>query len=185
MLREEADREQQARAAEAQGGLETQPDLGLDAETDETGRRTREARERMARLRGTSTPAADEADDTRESDIDPVSRRGLLPDIDEINSSLRDGDGHDGASAGAAADAETPQDRSSFRFGFMLVILIALLMLLAYLLAGNIAEALPPARPLLVEYVSQVNAARLWLDTQAGALNQWFDALTGGRTNGG
>lgn len=52
VLREEAEAEMHARAEES-AGLETQPDLGLDeAPLDEAGRREREAKLRMARMRG-------------------------------------------------------------------------------------------------------------------------------------
>ena len=86
ILREEAQHEEKERARESRGGIETQPDLGLNvAEPDE---RAKQARERMARLRGESADEAAQVETVGADDIDPDSRRNLLPDIEEISSSL-------------------------------------------------------------------------------------------------
>ena len=86
ILREEAELEAQIRAEESGNTLESQPDLGLDDLADETKRRAQEAQDRMARIRGTE-PASNAP-----AEADPIgvpdSRRGMLPDIEEINSTL-------------------------------------------------------------------------------------------------
>ena len=182
VLREEADREKQAREAEGRGGLETQTDLGLDEKSDNGERRSREARERMSRLRGTG-----EGDNEQAVASGPQpqtgrgSRRNMLPDIDELNSSLSSepaGTAGAGKTSGAYNGPDDPEDRSSFRLGFMLVVLIVVLLVMAYVFAGEIAGTLPPARPLLAQYVAVVNEGRIWLDTQATTVMQWLEGFT-------
>lgn len=159
ILREEAAREAELRAAESQS-LETQPDLGLDggaAHEDEAARRSRQARDRMARIRG---------EDPRQlAAAESGSRKELLPDIEEINSTLR--------SAGSAAPAPHPapddfpvRRKSGFARGFSLSVIAALVLVMVYDNAPLIAEKLPQADPALSSYVAWVDQARLWLDGQ-------------------
>ena len=159
ILREEAAREAELRAAESQS-LETQPGLGLEdaaAHEDEAARRSRQAQERMARMRG---------EDPRQiAAAESGSRKELLPDIEEINSTLR--------SAGSAVPAPQaePEDepvrrKSGFARGFALSVIAALILLLIYDKAPLISEKLPQADPALNSYVDWVDQARLWLDNQ-------------------
>ncbi|MBU2994186.1 zinc-ribbon domain-containing protein [Octadecabacter sp. B2R22] len=167
ILREEADYEQAARQAEADP-IETQPDLDLSQDPDED-RRSREARDRLARLRGetdmASTAAAIGATMAQDAD---APRRELLPDIEEINSTLR----HDGVGQVATADVteEELQQRSGFRRGFIFVIVLALLALAVYIFAPQIIAALPQAEPALTSYVEWVDGLRLWLDGKVQGL---------------
>lgn len=159
ILREEAEREAQLRASEAQAPLESQPDLGLDnAPGDEPGRRALQARERMARIRG---------QETVKTKVDPGSRRGLLPDIEEINSTLRSSD--DGASANTAVGAvhiDDPVRKRGFSRGFALILIVAVVMALVYVNAGKISDTVPQTETALNGYVSTIDQARLWLDTK-------------------
>lgn len=84
------------------------------------------------------------------------TRRELLPNIEEINSSLRGEDD-------PATTVKTPQRRSGFWAGFLFIVLIALLALLAYLFAPQISETVPEAKPALDGYVIWVNEMRLRL----------------------
>ena len=163
ILREEAEREAALRASEA-GSLESQGELGLDAgHDDESARRAREARDRMARMRGEEpAPAVNPADNG--------SRRGLLPDIEDINSTLRGG-GNPGATEnalGPVADIPQKKKNSSFARGFTVVLIFAVILLLIYAKAPQIAEAVPQADPTLGSYVALVDQARVWLDAQLG-----------------
>jgi hypothetical protein len=142
VLREEADREKRARVA-TQSGLETQSDLGLDGDE---ARRAREARLRMARMRGEDGGAPDHSTDEDDGDegIDPTSRRSLFPDIEEINSSLSPQ--HRSQAAASAYDPYpevAPRPRGGFRRGFLLALLIAVCALLAYMFAVQLADMLP------------------------------------------
>lgn len=167
ILREEAEREARLRAAEA-GTLESQPDLGLDSHADqEPARRAREARDRMSRIRG-------EAPAPAVPPTDPGTRRGLLPDIEEINSTLRAaGDGGPGTGVSTIRSepaAARPPAKGSFRRGFAVAVIVAVALGLIYGNARRIAEAVPQADPMLSAYVALVDQARVWLDAKAGAL---------------
>lgn len=87
-----------------------------------------------------------------------AARRDRLPDIEEINSSLR-------VSAPAARpDRAAAPDRRGFRLGLGGGLLIAALLALPYVYAPRIASALPWTVPVLRPYVAAVDAARIWLD---------------------
>lgn len=171
ILREEAEAEQSARREQEPQALESQPDLGIDNAEDETERRTREARERMARMRGEEVP-----DTTTAAALS--SRRDLLPDIEEINSTLRSSSERSIGATETEEPYDTPVEkkrRSSWRTGFMFVLLIAILMLLFYMLAPQIAKVLPQIDPLLTAYVSWIDQMRLWLDDTLQSIARWLD----------
>ncbi|MDF1669695.1 MAG: zinc-ribbon domain-containing protein [Roseovarius sp.] len=161
VLKEEAELERAAREQE-NTGLETQPDLGLEAGDDEAAKRSREAQARMALLRGDSEHTADE---DALPDLDPGTRRNLLPDIDEINSSLSAGNPVQ-AVVTDTSDVEhpLPPRKSGFRRGFMMIVLLAVIGLLLYMFAPQLAEMVPALKPVLMSYVEMVNGLRAWLD---------------------
>lgn len=165
ILREEAAREAQLRSGEMTGGLESQPELGLDeVADDEHTRRARQARERMAMIKGEPVnppPAEPEPQG---------SRRGLLPDIDEINSTLRSSEG--GADAPALADElpVPPPRKTGFARGFALMLILAVALGVIYVKAPEIARAVPQADPMLSAYVALVDQARVWLDATVAGL---------------
>ncbi|UWQ63340.1 zinc-ribbon domain-containing protein [Leisingera caerulea] len=163
ILREEAEREASLRAAESQS-LETQPDLGLEEATapeDEAARRSRQARDRMARMRG---------EDPRQlAAAESGSRKELLPDIEEINSTLRSG-GSAAPAPQAAAEAPPVRRKNNFARGFSLSLIAALVMVMVYDNAALIADKLPLAESALSSYVSWVDQMRLWLDAQTKTL---------------
>lgn len=180
VLREEAAREARAREAERGGGLESQPDLGLAEPEDEPTRRARQASERMARMRGEDPEEI--LPESVSAEEESASRRDLLPDIDEINSSLRaasdrrpaEADDHD--TPGSAVEA-APKTRSGFRSGFLLALLIAAVLWVVYVYAGPIAAKAPALKPVLTSYVTVVDQARGALDAQVKALLVKLDAM--------
>jgi hypothetical protein len=92
----------------------------------------------------------------------PHPRRDLLPDIEEINSTLRPGAvARDDEDAPALAP---PPERAAFRTGFFSVLLVALVMLMLYVMAPQLAERFPGIAGALNGYVASVDALRLWLD---------------------
>ena len=174
ILKEEAAREAQARAQDGLG-LETQPDLGLVEGEDEVARRAREARERMARLRGEPTDTLVEAAPIAAAG----SRRDMLPDIDEINSTLRSTSerqitGEEAAEA-SSTSVRRPR-RGGFKRGFMSVVLIAILCTGVYLAAPMLTEQVPALSPALSTYTEVIDQARLWLDVQVQDLLKRLDA---------
>lgn len=164
ILRQEAEAEQELRRKHSSEPLESQPDLGLDGadEPDEgDARRTQEARERMARMRGEPTPMSEAAVNAAAIS----SRRDLLPDIEEINSTLRNEGERNAADGQADIEGPTAQSkRRSFRTGFLLMLLIFVILALIYLYAPQIAQRVPAMDPLLSSYVGWVDGLRLWLD---------------------
>ena len=182
VLREEAEREKRARAA-AQGGLETQPELGLADESDEM-HRIREARMQMARMRGEDSQTDEE--DSADDNIDPTTRRSLFPDIEEINSSLSPDRGpQSGEPAYDLYPDAASRPSGGFRRGFLLAILIAIVALLLYIFAPLLSDMLPALRGVLDDYVAWVDGLRQWLDTQMAAAMLWLDNVTGAGGNTG
>lgn len=163
ILREEAERETQLRATEAAETLESQPDLGLDnLPGDETSSRAREARKRMAQMRGQKP---------QEPAGDPGTRRGLLPDIEEINSTLRASGSNVPSTTSVSPQRPDKQaGRRGFSRGFSLIVVVGVVAWLVYANAPKIAQNVPQADPFISSYVALVDQARLWLDTQLGAL---------------
>ena len=166
ILREEAQREAQLRATETSEPLESQPNLGLDdLQSDEPSKRAREARDRMARMRG-------ERSDDPNPKTAAESRREMLPDIEEINSSLRTSD--QGASPNTAVGPvradQSNNKRGGFTRGFALIIVIGVVLALIYVKAPGISKAVPQVDPALNSYVEMVDKARIWLDSQLGGM---------------
>ena len=172
ILREEAEREAAARKAEA-ATIETQPDLGLappPAASAGAGGLAAAAR-RIAQLKGQDPDARP---------AKPTARRDLLPDIEEINSSLKGkdpvGDLDDDHPETAAASAR------SFRSGFALMLVLAVFATAVYTSAPRISAHLPAAEAPLKAYVAGVDRARLWLD---GMMKAATEAVRGMTARGG
>lgn len=199
VLREEAAYEARARNRSADP-LESQPDLGLGDPETEVQRRDRESRERLARLRGmtamTAGAAAATAAPARAPEpapappppppvaepeaVDPAqaSRRDLLPDIEEINSSLRT-KGHKARGSTDATGAAEPQDqRRGFRLGFGLVLLFGALLILYYMHADWVRQTVPALEGPTDAYVAAADQFRVWLDVQARQLQTWMEGMS-------
>ena len=175
ILKEEAALEADFRARES-SGLESQPDLGLDtALADGALQRAREARARLAETKSDTHPT--------ETDSPALDfRRGLLPDIEKTNASLRTG-GEGKAQNGAVTpgDDSSAKSRSGgfargfaggFARGFALSLLILAAAILIYGNAPTISNRAPQVGNTLNSYVNGVDKARLWLDTQIDSLLQ-------------
>jgi hypothetical protein len=152
VLREEAEREQAQRAAEAQP-LQTQPDLGLPPPQVAVARR-------IAKLKGEpeAVPAA------------PVvppkvqTRRELLPEIEEINSSLRASSERRTGQAAAISETMERPKAGGFRSGFTLMLLVAVAGVAVYVMAPKLAAQIPAVSGALERYVGAVDDGRIWLD---------------------
>lgn len=173
VLREEAERETKARKAEA-GGIETQTEMPLSGEP---GPATAAAR-KISKLRGepeVKAPAVPEA---------PRPRRELLPEIEEINSSLRAAgekrDVDQGAVADTLADDEAPR-AGGFRRGFVTVMVLVILLAALYISAPIIAARVPTLAGPMAAYVEGVDATRIWLDGLAKSITARLSGLTGGQ----
>lgn len=96
-----------------------------------------------------------------------------LPDVDEINSTLRpDGRKSDRRQQieRAGRDKAETSRRRGFRVGFFLVLLVALIAWLVYWQAPRLAEMFPDAAVGLGNYVITVDNARIWLSETVASL---------------
>lgn len=173
ILRAEADREARLRQAEARP-VETQDEMPLDAATAKTDSPTARA-------------DLDDAVDVFAADATtterPVAARDLFPDIEQINSSLRDTADRSGDEADAS-DIDTldlaPRRRRGTRLGFLLTMAMAAAGLALYGNADWVATRLPGLVPVLDSYVAWVDAARIWLDEMVKRLGA-LTATAGGQ----
>ena len=168
ILREEAERETRLRQAEA-GSVETQSEMPLDegqAPSSGPGRGPGLADAQDAFSPAPQTPDAAQA------------RRDLFPDIDEINSTLRD-TGDRSGEEDTATDIDTvdtiPRRRRGVRLGFFFVVLIALSGLTLYTNPDEISATMPIMAGAIEGYVAAIDSARFWLDGIARGLGASAD----------
>jgi hypothetical protein len=105
--------------------------------------------------------------------VDPVRsgpRRELLPDIEEINSSLSASSERRGAARDAAALPPEAGGGSGFRTGFLAVATGCGLLALIYAVAPALAERVPDLAPMLSAYVEGVDSLRLSLSRMLDGL---------------
>ncbi len=146
VLRQEAAYEARARADET--GIEIQEDLPLAPPPE---------------------PAPLEVD-TEAALKASGSRRDLLPDIDEINSTLR-ATSERGSAAGVAEEiSATARQRRGFRLGFGLVLFVLGAFAAGYSYAPDISTNVPQLESLLLSYVDMVNSGRAWLEDSVAGL---------------
>ncbi|WP_407494726.1 zinc-ribbon domain-containing protein [Pseudooceanicola sp. MF1-13] len=170
ILQEEAQYESRARQGDP---LESQPDLGLGVPDPATAKRESLAENRLARARTTQA-----AEPPRPKTEDSGSRRELLPDIEEINSTLRRKGETMRRPERTSARAAAKQQRSGFRRGFMSILILAIVGAVIYLQAPKIAAAIPQLAGAMESYVAAVDQGRVWLDTKAAELAQKLDDMS-------
>lgn len=151
VLREEAERETRAREAEGTS-LETQADLGLQLQPAEPPAPPAE------------TVQTDESLPAETALVARAARRELLPDIEEINSTLRPTSERGNEAAARDAPQTLRERRSGFRRGFLTSIAVMILLLLPYVLADRLMQMLPAAEPALSGYAGLIDGLRLWLE---------------------
>ncbi|RBP94294.1 putative Zn finger-like uncharacterized protein [Rhodobacter sp. 140A] len=187
ILREEAEREARARRAEGATPIETQEEMNLEPPPAAAASRaaaklagiaaapTAQQVPDFSDLSETEAETRAETDEERFADLSEREDaapggaprgRGRLPDIEQINSTLR----ASADRAGEAAAHDTPQvlarQRSGFRLGFTLVMGGAVVLAALYGFAPRLGAAVPPLAPALGAYVGAVNDGRVWLDGQ-------------------
>ncbi|WP_299968241.1 zinc-ribbon domain-containing protein [uncultured Roseobacter sp.] len=169
VLREEAAREADARKRDA-AALESQPDLGLDAASSPAQPAATDEPRPI-------TPAVATATATAAGD-----RRARLPDIEQINSTLRSNSARSPAEDPGQTGQVEAREKRRFGAGFLTVLGLAAVLTLAYVFAPELAEVLPQSDPWLSSYVSLVDTGRMWLDRQVAATLTQLDTITGNRT---
>lgn len=175
VLKAEAEREARVRAQE-QGSLESQPELGLDEpETVAAGRKKRET-DVASGVAAAATAAAA----TVGTVTSAQSRRDLLPDIDEINSTLRStSDRRAGLDEDPTfEEVEEVERKRSFGLGFRLALLLVLVLAALYIFGPRLIEAVPATSAIVQPYIDTVDAGRVWLDGQVSGLMGRLDALS-------
>lgn len=166
VLREEAERESLARRSEGTSALEIQPELGLP----ETAVGAAVAAVTAASEVGAAMGRQDDVASLRPTDDGPADattrgpRRGLLPDIEEINSTLAASSGRSHGGEPVVTAEAIRRRKSGFRLGFSVTLLAAAGLLALYLFAPAIAGRMPVLQGALDSYVSGVNDVRLWID---------------------
>ena len=181
VLREEAAREAAVRRTEAPPAIEMQTDLGLAPPPPPLPPSVLAARERFADL----SVSPDERSSDDELAVRPASRRELLPDIEEINSTLRASSVPRGDDSDAGTKTYVEADRRGFRSGFFLMILIAVLLWSAYVMAPRIVAAVPASERAMQAYVAGVDRARLGVDAALQSASQSLRSLSGLDGQGG
>ena len=165
VLREEAERETAVRREEmpeprnepSPGIVQTQIEFGLEDAT-QTAISSAAARH-IARLKGTEPEVPLQAEQKA------AARRDLLPDIEEINSTLRaNTDRVQADMDDIDALPDLKPRRRGFRSGFVLMMIIAVALAMAYIMAPRIIAQIPGTAPALRAYVATVDQGRLWLD---------------------
>lgn len=179
ILREEAALETMARSSD-KAPLESQPDLGLDASPSAPEKqRLEEGQNHLKKVRGQDELEATPDGEALAAAAALGSRRELLPDIEEINSALRDEVVVDEETAEIASRRrrlKARARRSAFRRGFIFALLVVAILVGVYAFAPQISEALPQAGPYMNEYVVRVDQLRSTLDVQAQAGLTWLQA---------
>lgn len=176
VLLEEVELEMRQRDAETASGIETQTELGLD------------------QADFAPAPVADpvEPDETPEADLNtaelaPAEQRGegtkreLLPDIEEINSTLASAPSYD--EDGELEEGSVTVGRRGFRTGFGLGLLLAAFLLVFYAYAPALIEKFPQFEGQITGAVAVMNTLRGALETGAQSLLQMLDGLLEGFRN--
>ena len=163
ILREEAQREREQRAAET---FEHQDGFALD--TDEP------TSDPQPKKSGYIDPKLDDLDEMYKDTASdaPAFRRDLLPDIEEINSTLR----WDKKSAGKEQPETQAQKNASGRRGFRAAIILLLLAVAVYAYADLITSNVPQLAPYLDTYVAQIDQWRAALSDQTSGFLTWLQA---------
>lgn len=189
ILRQEAAHEEAARRKDA--ARESLPEPAPETESapdpdpaveEETTRPRRVRRADGAPAARPAEPITPELAEGLAAAAPVATRRELLPDIEEINSTLRATD----PPATTTPVNEAPRKQLGFGFGFGVVVLVFLVAMLVYLTAPALALSAPVLEPALQVYVGAINALRDWLDasmqrtaTRLSELLAQFDAPQG------
>jgi predicted Zn finger-like uncharacterized protein len=183
VLRQEAAVEVRRRSNDGAGGVESQPDLGLDAlgGTATAQRHARETRERLARIRGVPEQAS-AAGSGLTTPLPETDKTADLPDLEALNSSLRQAEG-DVSMASLSNSAPAFYQQAGFFAGFLFIVSIAAVLALTYSQTGLISQIVPDLSEPLEYYQMAVDQARGWLDQQADEakhlLNDLYQKQTG------
>jgi hypothetical protein len=164
ILRAEAERE--ARLRQAAHPVEMQAEMPLDEAPQEAERARKRAE--FADAEDAFTVAAASAG------LAGGSRRDLLPDIEEINSTLRATEDRRGTSDGdeavATDRADAARRRRGVRLGFFVTLALTAGLIWVYVNADMLSRNVPAIGGAVESFTAQVDGARYWLDDLARGL---------------
>lgn len=179
ILREEAERETEARRQEAQRAaarraeaeeqLQIQPELGLAAPPPApvaaaaTGGAAAATDRRLKTLKGEEAEAAAPAHPSARPPARPPARRDLLPNVDDINSTLQPDD-----TRPPEAEVDSLPDLTrgrAFRSGFFLAVFALVVAGVIYVSAPAMQATVPALKAPLEAYVGFVDGLRARLDS--------------------
>lgn len=147
ILREEAEREAKARREKTRP-LEAQPELGIDNAAAAPRK-----------------PPPKQPEPEPEIELKIAARRDLLPDVEEIKSTLQPSEVEEPEFAdGSYGEMDRREGRRPFRAGFLCVITVAILAASVYISTPWLSAKLPALADPLASYVSAVDELRLELD---------------------
>lgn len=178
ILQEEANLESRARHGDP---LESQPELGLTAPAATVAvRPAAQSESRISRQKPADPAPEPEKIPLRstETTVTPAPRRELLPDIEEINSTLRRRGDSMRRSDGRPSRRAKKQEQRGFRSGFMSILILAVVAAVIYLQAPKIATAIPQLAGAMDAYVAAVDKGRLWLDAKAEVLAEKLETMS-------
>jgi len=174
ILEEEAALERKARAADLRP-LTSQPDLGLD-DLEESDFKRGDVR------KGDVAASLDD-----EVDLAPAATAALarpaksagerLPNVEEINSTLRSDTERDPRQEAAVVTRDVRQNKRGFRLGFSIMLIATTLAILAYIYSPLLAEQFPDMRDPLARYVDNVNQLRDGIDGVMDRVSDWLRQL--------
>lgn len=165
VLREEVERELSARQGAA---IESQPDLGLEDSFAAPVAELQKAKPRHDELDELATLYKQGIKDV------PSKRRELLPDIEEINSTLSSGRNRAEHRSYETKLARPEKKSRSFR-GFLFGLVMVAAAVAVYVYAADISEMIPQANSTLDTYVTKIDAARVWLEQTAQNAINWLE----------
>lgn len=163
ILREEAEHEARAREAETDV-FEDQPELGLQEPEDEAAKRARQAQDRMRKLRGDDPEAAAAVAAASAVADRPQSRSDMLPDVEEINQTLRASTDRRDVNTVEDDYEDEEDDSSGFGRGFIFTITLFAIAAALYIFAPQLVETIPQLKGAMEGYVDLVDQARAGLD---------------------
>lgn len=169
ILREEAELEARTREAEADA-FEDQPDLGLQEPEDEAAKRARQAQDRMRKLRGEDPDAAAAVAAASAVTDRPQSRSDMLPDVDEINQTLRASTERRDVSGDQSHFDVEDEGNGGFGRGFIFTIVLFAIAAALYLFAPQLGQSIPQLEGVMKGYVALIDQARAGLDALVAAV---------------
>ena len=176
VLREEAEREVAQRRAEAARGVETQPDLGIETAgafvPPAASAKVAAPRDEYSHL----SSDADLEPTVPAASVRPAARRDLLPNVEEISSTLRSSNGAHDDDDNPMPDLPPIKRSGGFRSGFLLSVLLAVIIVVAYVLAPRLAEQFPAAKGALDAFVIAIDAFRAWIRAIVASLTGILEA---------